>query len=125
MTRAWAALLLGAALVLGSPASGSASSLELRLGAFGPRGESDLFTDVTELFGAEPSDFIGFTGGLEYSIGLGSRVELGFHFDAYGRKISTEYVDYEHADGFPIQQDLQLAIIPIGATVRFLPFGRR
>jgi len=125
MTRAGAALLLGAVLVLGSPAAGSASGLELRLGAFGPRGESDLFTDVNELFGAEPNDFIGFTGGLEYSIGLGSRVELGFHMDAYGRKRSTEYVDYEHSDGFPIQQQLTLAIVPIGTTVRFLPAGRR
>ena len=125
MTRAGAALVLGAVLVLGSPATGSASGIELRLGAFGPRGESDLFSDVNELFGAEPSDFIGFTGGLEYGIGLGSRVEIGFHLDAYGRRISTEYLDYEHADGFPIQQQLQLAIVPIGATVRFLPAGRR
>ena len=125
MTRAGAALLLGIALVLVAPATGSASGVELRLGGFGPRGESDLFTDVNELFGAEPSDFIGFTGGLEYGIGLGDRVEIGFHLDGYGRKISTSYVDYEHADGFPITQDLQLAIVPIGASLRLMPFGRR
>lgn len=125
MTRARAALLLGIALLLGAPATGSASGVELRLGGFGPRGESDLFADVDELFGAEPSDFLGFTGGLEYSLGLGSRVELGFHIDGYGRRISTSYVEYEHEDGFPIVQDLQLAIVPIGASLRVLPFGRR
>ena len=125
MTRAWAALLVGTAFFLVSPATGSASGVELRLGGFGPRGESDLFTDVEELFGAEPSDFLGFTGGLEYSMGLGDRVEVGFHLDGYGRRVSTSYVDYEHADGFPIQQALQLAIVPIGASLRVMPFGRR
>lgn len=125
MTRARAAVCLGIALALASPGAVSASGIELRLGGFGPRGESDLFTDVEELFGAEPSDFRGFTGGLEYGIGLGDRVEIGFHVDGYGRQISTSYVDYEHADGFPIVQDLQLAIVPVGASLRLMPFGRR
>jgi opacity protein-like surface antigen len=124
MTRARAALI-GMALVLFAPAEGSASGLEFRFGGFFPRGESDLFADVDELFGAQPDDFTGFTGGVEYAIALHDKVEVGLHLDGYGRSVQTEYRDFVHEDGTPIFQDLQLAIVPIGATVRLLPLGRR
>jgi hypothetical protein len=124
MTRARAALV-GFALFLLAPAQGSASGLEFRLGGFSPRGQSDLFADAEELFGAEPGDFLGFTGGVEYGIALHDKVELGLHLDGYGRSVSTEYVDYVHEGGEPILQQLQLAIVPIGASLRLMPLGRR
>ena len=124
MTRARAALI-GIALFVLAPASGFASGLELRLGGFGPRGHSDLFGDIEELFGARPEDFRGFTGGAEYSIGLGDKFEVGLHLDGYGRSITTEYRDFVRDDGSPILQELQLAIVPLGVSVRALPFGAR
>lgn len=124
MTRA-RAILLGIGFMLAAPASTFASGIELRLGGFGPRGHSDLFDDVDELFGAGRRDFRGFTGGIEYSVGLGSHVELGFHLDGYGRTVTTSYRDFEREDGSPIFQDLRLNIVPLGATVRLLPAGRR
>jgi opacity protein-like surface antigen len=124
MTRA-RAILLGIGFMLAAPASTFASGIELRFGGFDPRGESDLFDDVGELFAVRPRDFRGFTGGIEYSLGLGDHFELGFHLDGYGRTVDSSYVDFEHEDGSPIFQDLQLSIVPLGASVRFLPAGRR
>src|SRR6185503_18378853 len=72
MSRATAAVLaLG--LVAASPAAGWASGLELRIGGFFPRGESDLFVDDNELYsragelaGVTPNHFDGLYGGVEY-----------------------------------------------------------
>ena len=124
MTRA-RAILLGIGFMLLAPASTFASGIELRLGGFEPRGESDLFDDVAELYGVGRRDFRGFTGGIEYSLGVGDHVELGFHLDGYGRTVSSSYRDFEREDGSPILQDLRLNIVPLGATIRFLPAGRR
>ena len=69
MTRVRAILLVGVALSFTIPASTSASGFELRVGGFAPRGSSDLFDDVDELYAVDESDFRGFTGGIEYSRG--------------------------------------------------------
>jgi opacity protein-like surface antigen len=124
MTRA-RAIILGIGLMLSAPASTFASGIELRLGGFGPRGHSNLFDDVDELFAVGRNDFRGFTGGIEYSLGVGDHVEVGFHLDGYGRTVTSSYRDFEHEDGSPIFQDLRLNIVPLGATLRFLPAGRR
>lgn len=124
MTRA-RALILGIGLMLSAPASTFASGLELRLGGFGPRGHSDLFDDVNELFAVGRRDFRGFTGGIEYSLGLNDHVELGFHLDGYGRTVTSSYRDFEREDGSLIFQDLRMNIVPLGATLRLLPLGRR
>ena len=124
MTRA-RAILLGIGLMLTAPVSTFASGLELRLGGFGPRGHSDLFDDVNELYAVGRRDFRGLSGGIEYSLGLPDHVELGIHLDGNGRTITSSYADFEREDGSPIFQDLRLNIVPLGATVRFLPAGRR
>ena len=125
MTRVGAILLVGVALSFSMPASASASGIELRVGGFAPRGNSDLFDDVDELYAVDEDDFRGVTGGIEYSVGVGDRLEVGFHLDGYGRTVSSSYRDFERADGSPIFQDLRLNIVPLGATLRFLPAGRR
>src|SRR5688572_20779875 len=119
------AIILGIGLMLSVPASTFASGIELRLGGFAPRGQSDLFDDVDELYAVDESDFRGFTGGIEYSVGVGNHFELGFHLDGYGRTVESSYRDFEREDGSPIFQDLRLNIVPLGATLRFLPAGRR
>ena len=125
MTRASAILLVGVALSLSIPATTSASGIELRVGGFAPRGDSDLFDDIDELYAVNENDFRGVTGGIEYSVGLGDHFELGFHLDGYGRTVTSSYRDFERADGSPIFQDLRLNVVPLGATLRFLPAGRR
>ena len=69
-TTALVTLTLTTAL-LGAAAPSRASGLDLRLGAFFPRAESNLFSDAAELYFVDPKkDFRGFTGGIEYNTKL-------------------------------------------------------
>ena len=124
MTRA-RAIIFGMGFMLIAPAGTFASGVELRVGGFAPRGHSDLFSDVNELYGVRRQDFQGVTGGIEYSFNAGNHVELGLHLDGYGRRVESSYRDFEREDGSPIFQELQLTVVPLGFSVRFLPAGRR
>jgi len=130
MSRATAAVLaLG--LVALSPAAGWASGLELRIGAFFPRGESDLFVDDNELYsrageiaGVTPNHFDGLYGGVEYSFNVAKKLEMGISIDGYGKTIPTVYRDFTRPDGSEIEQNLRLFTIPLGLSLRFLPRDR-
>ncbi len=124
------------ALFVAWPAVTEAGNLTLRAGAFFPRGDSNLFTDAYELYtpaanaigtnqppGVDMSDWVGFTGGVEYNFGIGSKAELGFSIDGYGRSIPTAYRDFTRDDGSEILQQLKLTIVPVGMTFRLLPTG--
>lgn len=114
-----------AAALLAAAAPSDAGGLDLRVGAFVPRGDSNLFFDVEELFGARKQDFTGFTGGIEYNGQLAENVELGVSLDGFGRTLDTSYLGYEHEDGSDIRQTLKLSIVPIGLTLRLVPTSRR
>lgn len=120
MRRIVMAAALGAVALAAAPERASASGLDLRAGAFFPRADSNIFDDTEELFGTDKDDWIGFTGGAEYSFGIADHVELGFHVDGYGRELDTTYVDFERPDGQLIFQTLKLTIVPVGATLRFV-----
>jgi hypothetical protein len=139
MSRA-AAALVALGLVAASPASGWASGIELRLGGFFPRADANLFADVNELYtpdhradectvnfcpGVQRSDWDGLYGGGEYSLNLSRHVELAFSVDGYGQEIHSSYRDSVRDDGSEIQQTLQLTIVPVGVSFRFLPLDRR
>jgi opacity protein-like surface antigen len=111
---------LGALGLVAAPERAAASGLDLRAGAFFPRADSNLFDDTNELFGVDKGDWVGFTGGIEYSFGIADHVELGFHVDGYGRELDTSYVDFERPNGQPIFQTLKLTTVPMGATLRFV-----
>lgn len=108
------------ALAATAPDRAAAAGLDLRAGAFFPRADSNIFADTEELFGAEKDDWIGFTGGVEYSFRVASHVELGFHVDWYGRKLDTSYVDFTRPNGQEIFQTLEIDTLPTGATLRFV-----
>lgn len=123
MRRAKAVTLSVLTLVLLAGAAPShASGLDLRLGGFVPNADSNLFRDDEELYGIDAQkDFTGVTGGIEYSAGLGKRVELGFSLDGYDRRLHTSYRDsVNDKDGSEIRQTLKLNIVPVGVTLRFL-----
>jgi opacity protein-like surface antigen len=138
MSRATAAVLaLG--LVAASPAAGWASGLELRIGGFFPRGQSDLFDDVNELYtpdsrrnectttscpGVRPRDFDGVYGGAEYSFNVAEHVEMGISLDGYSRSIPTIYRDFSRPNGDDIFQELRLTVVPLGVSLRVLPLDR-
>ncbi len=120
MRRMVVVAALGAVAFAAVPSRAAAGGLDLRAGAFIPRAESDLFDDTNELFGVEKDDWIGFTGGAEWSFNVADHVELGLHVDGYGRELDTEYVDFERPDGSLIFQTLKLTTVPAGATLRFV-----
>jgi hypothetical protein len=138
MSRA-AAAVLALGLVAAFPAAGWASGLELRIGGFFPRGQSDLFDDVNELYtrdsrrnectatscpGVETEDFAGLYGGAEYSFNVADHVEMGISLDGYSRTIPTIYRDFSRPNGDDIFQELRLTVVPLGVSLRVLPLDR-
>jgi len=125
-----------ALILLCAPGPAAASGLHLRVGAFFPRADTgaanDLFRDANELYtrdldtleGVSASDWVGLYGGAELTGAVGDYLEVGVHVDGYGRTLDTLYKDFVDADGRDIFQTLKLTIVPVGATVRFIPTRR-
>jgi len=103
----------------------AAGGLELRAGAFFPRADSNLFDDDEELYTVDKGDWVGFTGGVEYTFNLSDHVELGLHVDGYERDHDTVYRDFVRPSGNEIFQTLKLTIVPAGATVKYVVNPRR
>jgi len=95
------------------------------MGAFLPSADSNLFRDDQDLYFVSKDDFIGFTGGVEYNVVLANNVEIGLHFDGYGRTVDTSYRDYTWDDDAEIQQSLRFQVFPFGASIRLVPTSRR
>jgi len=131
-----ATLSLTLLALLGAGASrATAGGVDLRIGGFFPRGrdcgipssqraEYTLFQDVCELYFAQPGDFDGVYGGIEYNHVLMDYVELGVHYDYYSRTTDTSYRDYTRPDESEIRQSLRLRVAPLGLTVRLMPTGK-
>lgn len=98
-------------------------SLSFRIGGFFPNGDSDIWEENIENFTFEMDDFNNFTLGMEYNWFLNRFVTLGFGFDYYSKRNSTEYRDFIGDDDLPIQQEIKLTVVPLTATVKFTPLG--
>lgn len=123
MSRAVAAILaLG--VVAAAPAPGWASGLDLRVGGFFPRAQSNLFDDTSELFTVDKEDWRGVYGGAEFNFELARHVEMGFSIDGYSRTLDTVYRDFVRESGAEIPQTLRLTIVPLGVSLRLLPADR-
>jgi hypothetical protein len=111
------------------PVPSSAGGIDLRIGGFFPRANTgaanDLFVDDSVLYTVGRSDWRGVTGGIEFNVNIASSLELGFHLDGYSRTVHTTYRDYQRPSGREITQSLQLDMIPLGISLRFVPAGRR
>ncbi len=121
--------LTPAAVLLAAASSAFAGGLDLRVGAFFPRGNDVLFSDVNYIFtpnadpdhGVQPSDFIGVFGGFEYNTVIAPKLELGVHVDGYGKTLDTSLRNYASDIGTEITQSLRLRTFPIGLTLRLVP----
>jgi opacity protein-like surface antigen len=56
---------------------------------------------------------------------MGEYLEAGFGASFYQKTVPSVYAQKIRDDGSEIAQDLKLRIVPLTATVRFLPIGRR
>jgi hypothetical protein len=99
------------------------------LGGFFPKGEDSrvegdtIFADLADL-SFEVKDFNGPSFSGEWLFAVSDYVEAGVGAGYYKRSVPTVYRNFKNANGTEIEQDLRLRIIPLTATVRFLPIGR-
>ena len=124
--------LLAALIITGvsAPALAQQHSVTLNLGYFAVRGEDariddDVLVENLRVFGFDLRDFNNANVGGEWLVGLGDYLEAGFGLGFYRRTVPSVYDDYIDEDGTEIAQDFKLRVIPLSATIRFLPFGRR
>ena len=108
------------------------NSVNFNVGYFALRGvDSRVAEDVllADLFDVEPlafevNDFNFVTFGGEGLFGVGDYFEAGVGLGFYQRTVPSVYLNVINDNGREIEQDLKLRIIPLTATVRFLPVGR-
>jgi opacity protein-like surface antigen len=108
-------------------------SVGFNLGYFAVKGEDGRNVDedvlMANLFAQDPlafevKDFNYVRFGGEWLYGVSDFLETGASLGYYKRTVPSVYADLVNANGSEIAQDLRLRIIPITATVRFLPLGR-
>lgn len=129
-------VLLGL-LAMAAPAQAQDQGFSISVGYFAPRGEdSRVSGDVLNAnrcfdtpFVCEPllfdvGDFGGATVSGEYLIGIGKYMEAGFSAGFYQKTVSTLYEFVTRPDDTEIEQDLKLRVIPLTATLKFVPTGR-
>ena len=129
-------VLLGL-LVTSAPAQAQDQGFSISLGYFAPRGEESRVSgdvlnanrcfDTVSL--CEPllfdvGDFGGATVGGEYLIGIGQYVEAGVGAGFYQRTVPSIYEFVTRPDDTEIEQELKLRVVPLTATVKFVPTGR-
>ena len=132
MRRTILTLTLPALLLAGTRQAG-AGGVDVRVGAFFPKGGETLFQDLNDLYtpngsetrGVTGKDFNGAFGGVEYNTVIAPNVELGVHLDGYGRSLDTSYRHYTRPSGDEIRQQLKLDVVPLGVTLRLVPTSRR
>ena len=113
-----------------SGSSDSRQAIGFNLGYFLLKGEDSrddddvLFRDLDSLI-FDISDFNGATVGAEYLFGLTDFIEIGAGINYYQKGVPSIYRDVTFPDGGELEQELKLRQIPMMATVRFLPTGRR
>jgi len=129
-------VLLGL-LAASAPAQAQDQGFSVSLGYFAPRGENSRVSGdvlnanrcIDTAFLCEPllfdvGDFGGATIGGEYLIGIGKYVEAGVGAGFYQRTVPSIYEFVTRPDGSEIEQDLKLRVVPLTATLKFVPTGR-
>ena len=124
--------LLIAAMALSSAVSAQAQvtqSVNLGAGWFMVKGtdsrpDGDVLIQDLQSLAFEIKDFNGPLVMGEWLFAFGDRLEFGVGAGFYQRTVPSVYADFIDSDGSEIEQDLKLRIIPITATVKFLPIGR-
>jgi outer membrane protein W len=111
----------------------SRQSIGLTLGGFFVKPEDSRVTGdvlVADLSDVEPllfeiDDFNGFSIGGEWLVGLSEYLEAGVGVGYYQKTVPSIYRNVTNVNDVEIEQDLKLRTVPVTATVRFLPLGRR
>jgi hypothetical protein len=98
------------------------------LGGFFPKGEDSrvdgdtIVADLNDLL-FEVKDFTGGSFSGEWLFVPNNYVEAGVGVGFYQRTVPSVYRGFVNANNREIEQNLKLRIVPVTATVRFLPIG--
>ena len=125
--RASVALLV---LAWAATAHAQQQSVTFGVGYFAVRGEDarlvdDVIVENLGLFAFDLKQFNGGTVGGEWVVPIGEYFETGVGVGFYQRTVPSVYTDFVDVDGTEILQDFRLRVVPVSATVRLLPTGRR
>jgi hypothetical protein len=123
------AVVCAGVFALASPAAAQ-QTINFTFGYFVPRGEDarvddDVLVRTREVFGFDVADFNGPAIGAEWLVPVGRYLEAGAGIGFSRRTVATSYLGYVDADGFEIEQDLRLRIVPIAFTFRAVPLGQQ
>jgi hypothetical protein len=123
-------LLFACTVVVLAPVTASAQqTINFSLGVFTPRGEDArvagdvLNADRTFLF-FDVSDFKSASIGAEWLVPFNEFLEGGAGIGFTRRTVPTVYTDFTDLDGFEVEQELRLRMVPFTFTVRALPLGQ-
>jgi len=126
---AWSFSVVGLVAAFLAPRDAAAQqSINLYLGGFvphglGDRGVDDVFVQNSNTLAYDFGRFKGVTGGAEYLVALGNLFDAGLGVGYYAQTVTATDRDFVYPDGSEVLADLRLRIVPITATVRFLPLG--
>ncbi len=106
------------------------SWLSLSLGRFTVREADTRVADDVLLANLQDfyfflDDLNGVSVGAEWLFGVGDYLEAGVGAGYFRRTAFSVYDQFVDFDGTEIEQDFTLRVVPITATARFFPFGRR
>jgi hypothetical protein len=123
-----AVLVFAAFLTCARPAHAQ-QTVNFTLGYFVPlkddaRTHDDVININRSFLAFDPDDFGGASIGGEWLVALGRFFEAGAGVSYTGQTVSSVYRDFIDSDGTEIDQDLELRIVPIAFTVRYVPFGQ-
>jgi outer membrane protein W len=110
------------------PTASAQQSVNFFVGAFVPRGfnardTNDVLFQNAGFLDFRIRDFNGVTAGAEYLVQLGDFFDAGLGVGIYSQTQRAADLDFQHPNGALIEQDMKLRIIPVTATIRFLPIG--
>lgn len=85
---------------------------------------ADLLDFDDEPLAFSIKDFNGPTVGGEWNFAVSDYLETGVGVGFSQRTVRSVYLDVVNEDGREIEQELKLRVVPISATIKFLPIGR-
>jgi outer membrane protein W len=126
------ALVFGAAFA--SPALAQSQTVTFNIGGFNVRGAgsrvagdvlvAELNAGYYDALAFKVSDFNSVTFGGDWTVALTDYIDAGVGVNYFSGTAPSVSANFVNENGSEITQDLNLRIVPITASVRFLPIGR-
>jgi hypothetical protein len=116
--------LLAATLLLAFGIPVFSDSVTVMGGYTLPSGDSDVYRQNERETTFRVSDLGGFSGVFAYDHFLGNHFNLGGDVSVYEQNTNVQDVEFSFLDGTPIFRNIRLEIVPLEASLHFLPAGR-